>query len=104
MSNSLYNFAKSFHKKEVSTYRVPSTTKRQAAGLSPGRAADRTAVARSTGRGREPPVVLIASTSAANPMCDLEKATLQIPFGLLYIAEDCLALWVQPQSLSESSD
>lgn len=46
----------------------------------------------------EPAVVLIASTSATNLMCDLEKATPQIPFGLVFIAEDCLALWVQPEA------
>lgn len=46
----------------------------------------------------EPPVARIASTSATNLMCDLQKATLQIPFGLLFIAEDCLALWVQPEA------
>lgn len=42
------------------------------------------------GEGAHPwePSVLIASTSATNLMCNLENATLQIPFGLLFIA-DC---------------
>lgn len=46
----------------------------------------------------EPAVILIASISATNLMCDLEKATPQIPFSLLFIAEDCLVLWVQPEA------
>lgn len=76
MSNSLYNLAKSFHEKEMSTYWVPSTTKHQAAGLSPGRVADHKAAARSMGWGRnilwEPAVICITSTSATSLMCNLE--------------------------------
>lgn len=38
------------------------------------------------------PAVIITAT---NLRVDLEKAALQISFGLLFIAEDCLALQVQ---------
>jgi len=34
-------------------------------------------------------------------MCDLQKATLEICFGLLFIAEDSLAPWVQPKAFPD---
>lgn len=102
MSNKLCNFAKSFAERK----RIPPGFCPPARARQPVSPLGEQQIARQLRGARaeegtdlwEPAVILMASISATNLMCDLEKATPQIPFSLLFIAEDCLVLWVQPEA------
>lgn len=106
MSDSLYNFIKSFHQKEVNRH-CPSPSTKQGILPQGGQETARQLSGARAGEGThlwELAIVCIASTSATNVMCSLEKSYFANPLWPLIYSRRLSGTVCQAQSFSEATD